>query len=162
MTDADPAFWTGHAPVLFPIVGRLRGDSYRLNGREYSLPQHGFARRSMFRIAAHDDASVLFRLNADEETQRVYPFDFRLDMAFAVEGVSLSMTATVMNRGSEDMPFSFGFHPAFAWPLPYGGKKEDHRVIFERDEPAPLRKVGIEPGRSEETTSELQSLMRLS
>src|SRR3546814_12941085 len=44
------------------------------------------------------------------------------------------------------MPFSFGFHPAFAWPLPYGGKKEEHRVLFERDEPAPLRKVGIEPG----------------
>src|SRR3546814_9546974 len=100
----------------------------------------------MFRIAAQDDASGLFRLDADEETQRVYPFDFRLDMAFAVEGVSLSMTATVMNRGSEDMPFSFGFHPAFAWPLPYGGKKEEHRVLFERDEPAPLRKVGIEPG----------------
>src|SRR3546814_13498255 len=60
-TDADPAFWTGHAPVLFPIVGRLRGDSYRLNGREYSLPQHGFSRRSMFRIAAQDDASGLFR-----------------------------------------------------------------------------------------------------
>src|SRR3546814_2889568 len=90
----------------------------------------------MFRIAAQDDASGLFRLDADEETQRVYPFDFRLDMAFAVEGVSLSMTATVMNRGSEDMPFSFGFHPAFAWPLPYG--------------------------RSEEHTSELQSLMRIS
>src|SRR3546814_14374317 len=100
----------------------------------------------MFRIAAQDDASGLFRLDADEETQRVYPFDFRLDMAFAVEGVSLSMTATVMNRGSEDMPFSFGFHPAFAWPLPYGGKKEEHRVLFDRDEPAPLRKVGIEPG----------------
>src|SRR3546814_10468834 len=82
--SAGPAFWTGHAPVLFPIVGRLRGDSYRLNGREYSLPQHGFARRSMFRIAAQDDASGLFRLDADEEMQRVYPFDFRLDMAFAV------------------------------------------------------------------------------
>src|SRR3546814_20835996 len=101
MTDADPAFWTGHAPFLFPIVGRLRGDSYRLNGREYSLPQPGFARRSMFRISAHDDASVLFRLNADEETQRVYPFDFRLDLAFAVEVVSLSMSATVMNPVSE-------------------------------------------------------------
>src|SRR3546814_2283245 len=126
-TDADPAFWTGHAPVLFPIVGRLRGDSYRLNGREYSLPQHGFARRSLFRIAAQDDASGLFRLDADEVTPRVFPFDFRLDMAFAVEGVRLSMMATVMNRGSEDMPFSFGFLPAFAWHPPLGRTKIPER-----------------------------------
>src|SRR3546814_8259836 len=115
----------------FPYTTLFRSDSYRLNGREYSLPQHGFARRSMFRIAAQDDASGLFRLDEVEETQRVYPFDFRLDMAFAVEGVSLRMTATVMNRGSEDMLFSFGFHLAFAWPLPFGGKKEEHRVLLD-------------------------------
>lgn len=146
MTDADPAFWTGHAPLLFPIVGRLRGDSYRHEGHEYALPQHGFARQSMFQVIEQDDVSILFRLDADEETRRVYPFDFRLDMAFVVEEASLFMTATVVNQGSRDMPFSFGFHPAFAWPLPYGGRKDQHMIRFEEDEPADIRRVGSEPG----------------
>src|SRR3546814_7828447 len=67
-------------------------------------------------------------------------------MRFAVERAALRMTATVVNRGTGDLPFSFGYHPAFAWPLPYGGAAEDHRVLFEKAEPAPIRKVGDEPG----------------
>lgn len=146
MTDADPAFWTGHAPLLFPIVGRLRGDSYRVDGHEYALPQHGFARRLPFQLVTQDDISVLFRLDADEETRRVYPFDFRLDMAFVLEEASLFMTATVVNQGRVDMPFSIGFHPAFAWPLPFGGSKEQHMILFEEAEPASIRRIGAEPG----------------
>lgn len=146
MTDADPAFWTGHAPLLFPIVGRLRNDRYRVNGAEYTLPQHGFARRSVFALVERDAASALFRLEADAATRENYPFGFRLDMAFALEGQSLFMAATVTNRGDADMPFSFGYHPAFAWPLPYGAAAADHRIVFEKDEPAPLRMVSEEPG----------------
>ena len=146
MTDADPRWWTGHAPLLFPFVGRSRGDTYGLDGHEYSMPQHGFARRMAFTQIEHLPESVTFRLEADAATRAVYPFDFRLDMQFAVAGGTLMMTATVMNRGEADMPFSFGYHPAFAWPLPYGGAAEAHVVEFEKAEPAPLRKVGDEPG----------------
>lgn len=146
MTDADPRWWTGHAPLLFPFVGRSRGDSYRLDGRDYAMPQHGFARRRHFALVEQDDASLLLRLEADHETRAAYPFDFRLDMGFVLEGATLRMTATVTNRGEADMPFSFGYHPAFAWPLPYGGAAEDHRIVFEVPEPAPIRKVGSEPG----------------
>ena len=146
MTDADPQWWTGHAPLLFPFVGRSRGDVYRLDGREYPMPQHGFARRKPFVPVEQTDASLLLRLEADDETRVAYPFDFRLDMGFAIEGATLRMTATVANRGEAPMPFSFGYHPAFAWPLPYGGDVEDHRVTFENPEPAAIRKVGDEPG----------------
>ena len=146
MTDADPAFWTGHAPLLFPFVGRLREDSYRIDGHGFSLPQHGFARRMAFALYEHEGDVARFRLEDDAETRRNYPFCFRLDMAFALSGTTLAMTATVSNRGEAAMPFSFGYHPAFAWPLPYGGAKADHRIVFEKDEPAPLRKVGHEPG----------------
>lgn len=146
MTDADPRWWTGHAPLLFPFVGRSRGDVYRLAGRDYPMPQHGFARRKDFAVAERSADAVTFRLEADEETRAVYPFDFRLDMRFAVEGRTLRMTAAVTNLGASGMPFSFGYHPAFAWPLPYGGTAEAHRVIFEKAEPAPIRKVGEEPG----------------
>lgn len=146
MTDADPRWWTGRAPLLFPFVGRLRGDVYRLDGREYTLPQHGFARKQPFALVEQGEGAVCFRLRADAETRVNYPFDFRLDMAFALEGATLRMTATVANEGAADLPFSFGYHPAFAWPLPYGAAAEAHRVQFEKPEPAPIRKVGSEPG----------------
>ncbi|WP_176592225.1 aldose 1-epimerase family protein [Sphingobium sp. EM0848] len=146
MTDADPRWWTGHAPLLFPYVGRSRGDVYRYQGQDYPMPQHGFARRRDFSVAERSGDAVTFRLEADVETRAVYPFDFRLDMRFAVEGRTLRMTATVSNPGETDMPFSFGYHPAFAWPLPYGGAVEEHRVVFEKAEPALIRKVGDEPG----------------
>lgn len=147
MTDADPRWWIGHAPVLFPFVGRSRGDVYRLNGLEYPMQQHGFARRSDFAVVEQTASGVTFRLEADEESLTVYPFTFRLDMAFVLNGATLRMTGTVSNRGEADMPFSFGYHPAFAWPLPYGGAVEDHRVVFAQPEPAPIRKVSAtEPG----------------
>lgn len=146
MTDADPRWWTGHAPLLFPFVGRSRGDVYRLDGHEFPMSQHGFARGMDFTQVEHRPETVTFRLEADASTRRVYPFDFRLDMQFALAGGTLMMTARVMNRGEADMPFSFGFHPAFAWPLPFGGMAQEHRVEFEKDEPAPIRKVGDEPG----------------
>jgi galactose mutarotase-like enzyme len=146
MTDADPRWWTGHAPLLFPFVGRSRGDAYRYDGRDYPMAQHGFARRSGFALVERGNDRALFRLEADTETRAAYPFDFRLDMGFALDGATLRMTATVTNRGEADMPFSFGYHPAFAWPLPYGGAVEDHRIIFEQPEPASIRKVGSEPG----------------
>lgn len=146
MTDADPRWWTGHAPLLFPFVGRSRNDVYRLDGHDYPMPQHGFARHMAFALVEHLPESVIFRLEADAATRAVYPFHFRLDMQFAVASGTLMMTATVINRGEADMPFSFGYHPAFAWPLPFGGSAEDHRIEFEKAETAPLRKVGNEPG----------------
>lgn len=141
MTDADPAFWAGHAPLLFPIVGALAGDAYRLGDRQFKMPRHGFARRSEFALIEADAASALLRLEASAESRAQYPFDFRLDMGFALTGATLAMTAIVSNMGDAPMPFSFGYHPAFAWPLPYGGAAEDHQIVFERDEPAPIRRL---------------------
>lgn len=158
MTDADPRWWTGHAPLLFPIVGRLRDDRYRLGSRHFPMKQHGFARRSAFALIHHDDDRCLFRLEADEESCAIYPFDFRLDMDFHLVGATLNMTAQVSNRGERAMPFSFGYHPGFAWPLPYGAPVEAHRILFEQDEPAPLRQIGEEPGliRAEAVSSPVQ------
>ncbi len=141
MTDANPAFWTGHAPLLFPIVGRLCEDRYRIGGQSYPMKQHGFARRRLFTVIAQDADYVTFRLDADDETRAQYPFDFRLDMHFSITGATLAMEARVTNLGDEDMPFSFGYHPAFAWPLPYGGAMEDHRILFAQAEPGPIRRI---------------------
>lgn len=141
MTSADPAFWTGHAPLLFPVVGALNGGRYRHEGREYALAKHGFARTHRFEIVETATDRARFRLTDSEETRAAYPFAFAFDAEFALEGPRLSTTVTVANRGDAPMPFSFGFHPAFAWPLPGGGDKAAHRVEFERDEPAPIRRI---------------------
>lgn len=141
MTDADPAFWTGRAPLLFPIIGGLVDDRYRLDGVEFAMPKHGFARTSMFELVEASDASALFRLSDDAVSEACYPFAFQLDMAFAIAGTTLAMTATVRNPGDRALPFSFGYHPAFAWPLPYGRDRADHRLVFEADEPDALKAI---------------------
>jgi galactose mutarotase-like enzyme len=146
MTDADPAFWTGHAPLLFPIIGSLSGDAFVHEGQSYALPRHGFARRSLFTMARQSEDAVTFALEDSEATLAVYPFAFRLEMAFHLTGGALSMVATVHNRGDQPMPFSFGYHPAFAWPLPGGGEKLAHRLVFAKDEPGPIRRLSKATG----------------
>jgi galactose mutarotase-like enzyme len=146
MTDADPAFWTGHAPILFPIVGGLVEDTYRLGTDSYHLPRHGFARRSLFEVLAVEEDFAVFGLSDSAATRAAYPFAFRLAMAFRVTGEGLHMAATVTNAGDRHMPFSFGYHPAFAWPLPGGAAKEAHRIVFGTQEPAPIRRVSTVSG----------------
>ena len=135
MTDADPRYWTGHAPLLFPVVGALRNGSYRLDGRKYALPKHGFARTSRFELVGQAADRVRFRLVESEATLAVYPFRFELQMTLALSGATLSMAATVRNPGAGPLPFSFGFHPAFAWPLPGGVAKDDHAIVSSATSP---------------------------
>ncbi|MBO9518023.1 MAG: aldose 1-epimerase family protein [Porphyrobacter sp.] len=141
MTNADPAFWSGHAPLLFPIVGALNGGRYRLGGLDYALPKHGFARASPFELVEHSGSLARFRLSDSPPIRAAYPFAFVLEVAFALDGPMLSMTATVRNPGPEPLPFSFGFHPAFAWPLPGAMAKEDHAITFAADELQDIRRI---------------------
>ncbi|ATY32892.1 aldose 1-epimerase family protein [Sphingomonas psychrotolerans] len=141
MTDADPAFWSGRAPLLFPIVGRLVGDKYRFDGKDYPLPQHGFARRQNFALIEQTKDRAVFRLSDNDETRTVYPFAFTLDAAFTLAAATLAMDITVTNTGNRAMPASFGFHPAFAWPLPFDRPRCDHRLVFEKHEPAALSAI---------------------
>ena len=141
MTDADPAYWTGHAPILFPIVGALSGGVLRLDGREYPLARHGFARRSLFELVEHAADCAAFRLRDSEETRDSYPFAFALELAFALDRDTLSITAAIANPGDAPLPAQFGFHPAFAWPLPFGEDRAAHRITFEADEPGGIRQL---------------------
>lgn len=140
MSSGDPAFWNGRAPLLFPIVGRLNGDTLRVDGQAYPLEKHGFARRSRFDIITHDASSVTLRLTDSAATRAMYPFAFNLDAQFVLDGATLAMTVTVRNPGDAPLPASFGYHPAFAWPLP-GADRAAHEIIFKQDEPATLRRV---------------------
>jgi galactose mutarotase-like enzyme len=139
--NGDPAVWAGRAPLLFPIVGMLVGGQYRSGAHTYALPRHGFARKRRFTVAEAGPASVTFRLSADEQTLAVYPFRFELEVNFSIQGASLAVTSWIRNRGAADLPASLGYHPAFAWPLPYGEDRAAHFIEFECDEPAPLRRL---------------------
>jgi galactose mutarotase-like enzyme len=142
--DGDAAVWAGRAPLLFPIVGALVAGSYRLDSKIYQLPRHGFARGKLFDLGPATDASAWFRLQADQASFEVYPFRFELDVGFALEGSTLSVTASIGNRGDADMPASFGFHPAFRWPLPFGQPRSSHFIEFAKDEPAPVRRLNAD------------------
>ena len=141
MTDADPAFWTGRAPILFPVIGVTNGGVIRLDGAEYPMAKHGFARHADFAVVERAGDRLVLRLTDSEATRASYPFAFALDLHFAIRRTSLSIMATVANRGDAPMPAQFGFHPAFAWPLPYGAARGDHDIVFDTDEPAPLRRI---------------------
>ncbi|MBW6524153.1 aldose 1-epimerase family protein [Sphingomonas sp. RHCKR47] len=139
MTDADPRWWTGRAPILFPVVGKPAGEVIRVDGREYPMKQHGFARRRDFDVVAHEPSRLVLSLRDDEETRASYPFAFQLEAAFTITAATLEIAITLRNPADVVLPASFGFHPAFAWPLPYGQPREDHRTTFDAAEPEPLR-----------------------
>ena len=141
MTDADPAFWSGHAPILFPVVGSLVNDRMRVAGQAYPMARHGFARHSRFALVEQAADAVTLRLTDNAETRAAYPFAFVLDMHFRVSGLRLEMTARITNPGNAPLPFSFGYHPAFAWPLPGGADKAAHRLTFTEPEPQDIRRV---------------------
>ena len=141
MSSGDPAFWSGRAPLLFPIVGRLNGDTLRHDGKTYPMQKHGFVRKSAFSLVDAKADEALFRLTDSAETRAQYPFAFELDAHFRVDDNTLNVTTTVHNRSEDMLPFSFGYHPAFAWPLPFGGERAHHAIRFENDEPASLSRV---------------------
>lgn len=134
--QGDAASWPRRAPVLFPIVGRLRGDRYHWRGVEYRLPQHGFARDRVFELAAHDAASATFVLTDGDETRQGFPFSFRLAVSYRVDGATLGTSFEVTNPGPDDLLFSVGGHPGFRCPLLGGERFEDYSLVFGHAETA--------------------------
>lgn len=111
--QGNPDIWNGQSPILFPIVGRLTDDKFALDGKEYSMPKHGFARRKHWDFLGSDGDSMSFRLCDDEETRKLYPFSFEFIMTFTLEGNKISVKHEIKNMGDRTMYFSLGAHPAF-------------------------------------------------
>ncbi|EJF10581.1 aldose 1-epimerase family protein [Pontibacter sp. BAB1700] len=132
--QADPAIWASHAPNLFPIVGELPEGTYTYEDEIFALKRHGFARHKEFTLIEQEDDKLVFELKDDEETYQVYPFKFRLLIAYKLEKNKLSVTYQVFNRDKKGMYFSIGGHPGFNVPF-YGGEKyEDYFIEFEKEE----------------------------
>ncbi|NQX28515.1 aldose 1-epimerase family protein [Microbacteriaceae bacterium VKM Ac-2854] len=131
--------WRRHAPVLFPIIGRVPEDTIQHNGSRYELRQHGFARDREFALAGIAADEAVFRLESDDETRAKWPFDFALIIAYAVTDASVRITQTVENTGSVPFGASVGNHPAFGYPLP--GATGAHRVEFSQPEPEGFKRA---------------------
>jgi galactose mutarotase-like enzyme len=133
--------WPRHAPILFPIVGRLKNDELRHRGSVYPMTQHGFARDRRFEWAERGPTSCTLVLVDEAQTRARYPFAFRLAVTYTVEEAHLDVAFAVTNTGDEMLPASIGAHPAFNWPLLPGLAKEAYRLTFSSEERGPIRRL---------------------
>ncbi|WP_281165742.1 aldose 1-epimerase family protein [Liquorilactobacillus sicerae] len=138
----NPA-WNKHAPILFPAIGRSNHDEYLLNGEKYSMPQHGFIAAQQFEVSNLKPNIVTLRAEANAETRKMYPFEFELEVTFALLTNGLALTFAVKNNSAESMPFSLGSHPAFNVPLNDEGTFNDYRLSFTGNFQLPLANYEI-------------------
>lgn len=132
--QADPAVWARHAPVLFPIVGRLKDNRYQYEGKTYTMGQHGFARDHQWELEASRPGQLVFLLKETAKSLQHYPFSFELRTIYSLEGDTLSVAYEVKNINEGEMPFSIGAHPGFRCPLQEGEAYEDYYLRFEKEE----------------------------
>ncbi len=128
--QADPSVWPRHAPLLFPVVGRLKNNTYRYNGSTYQLPQHGFARDSVFTCVEQAPVKLAFELTASEERLQIFPFHFCLQVNYELEKDQLKISYRVFNPDNHPLYFSLGAHPGFNCPMTEGDTFEDHVLEF--------------------------------
>lgn len=136
MWGADPAFWGKSSPVLFPIVGTLRKDTFHYGNKSYSLPRHGFARDHVFDVERKEQDQAVFLLKSSTATLEKYPFQFELRLCYSLTENSLQVTYDVKNVGDGLQYFSIGGHPAFKVPLVDGTLYEDYFLEFDKKETA--------------------------
>lgn len=118
--NANPAVWNRHAPVLFPIVGKLKNNKISINGNLFEMSQHGFARDSSFELVNKTEKSLTFLMHSNIETLEKYPFEFKFYIIYSFTEITnqLKITYKITNNSTVEMPFSIGAHPAFKLPIP--------------------------------------------
>ena len=124
--QVDETFWNRSAPILFPVVGRLKNNQYEWKSEDYQMLQHGFARNQRFEIIEKEDSFAIFQLKSNIQTLSQYPFDFILKIRYELIGNQLLVAYTVVNQSNELLPFSIGGHPGFQ----LYGKLEEYHLRF--------------------------------
>jgi galactose mutarotase-like enzyme len=146
MWSGDAAFWGKHSPVLFPIVGTLKDDSYFYEGKKYELRRHGFARDMTFIASKEQKDQLTFTLVSDENTLQRFPFLFRFEISYQLQNKKLSVSYRIFNTGETHLYFSVGGHPAFKIPIDNRTEYHDYYLKFEEEENAgrwPISKDGL-------------------
>jgi galactose mutarotase-like enzyme len=126
--EKDENYWNRIAPILFPIVGRLKSDEYEHLQKTYKMFQHGFARNANFQVKEIKADEVIFGLTNNHETFELYPFDFELTIQYKLEDAKLSVNHIVKNTSNHNtLPFSIGAHPGFKLQKPI----ESYALVFD-------------------------------
>ncbi len=135
--QGDETIWSGQSPILFPVIGRLLDDCYRFEGKEYTMPKHGFARRMLWEFKEQTENTLSFTLKENEETLKIYPFNFVLTVTYTLTENTLSVTHKVENKSENTMYFSIGAHPAFNCEI-------GDSLFFDENETLSLEKIDLE------------------
>lgn len=135
--QGDESIWYGQSPILFPIVGRLIDDKYTLNGKEYEMPKHGFARKSEWEFVSSNENTMTFRLCETEDTLKIYPYKFEFSVTYTLDGKKLTVTHTVKNNSNSVMYFSLGAHPAFNCEI-------GDKLVFDEKETLETEKIDLQ------------------
>ena len=151
--QGDPTYWSGQAPVLFPICGSVRNDTVVYENKDGSheigkIPRHGLVRKKEFDLIDQTDNSVTFAIEDNEEMYENYPYHFRLEITYIVTGKTIRTEYKIYNKESEkSMPYFIGGHPGFNCPLLADEVYEDYYLEFEEPEtcsvPKPFPKTGM-------------------
>lgn len=131
MWNADPKFWPRQAPILFPTVGESKDGRIHVNGTEYPMGRHGFARHEDFTVVGQTAQSVTFELRSNSETRAQYPFEFIFRVGYELDGDRLRQSFEVINSGDRKLGFQLGGHPAFAVPFKGHESFDDYEVRFD-------------------------------
>lgn len=131
MWEGNPNFWGKHSPVLFPIVGTLKNNTFYHNDTKYTLTRHGFARDMEFELIEKTEDSATFSIQSNSATLLNYPFEFELQIQYTLINTTVKIDYKVVNKDNSEIPFSIGAHPAFALPSSF----EDYSLDFEKVEP---------------------------
>ena len=131
MWEGNPNFWGKHSPILFPIVGTLKNNTFYHNDTKYTLTRHGFARDMEFELIEKTEESATFSIQSNSETLLNYPFEFELQMQYTLINTTVELDYKVVNKDNSEIPFSIGAHPAFALPSNF----ENYSLDFEKVEP---------------------------
>lgn len=134
MWHGDPAYWGRTSPVLFPVVGALKSGCYKIDGREYPMGQHGFARDMEFQLKSQVASEIWFSLHSDEETLAGYPYPFLLEIGYELTGNTVTVKWRVSNPEEEPIWFSIGGHPAFLCPIDPGTDQTQYKLLFDAKE----------------------------
>lgn len=132
--QGDATYWGGHAPILFPIVGKIFETMSIGNDKTVSMQRHGFARHQDFVIDEAIADKIVYQLTENDETLAQYPYPFQLEVAYTLKDNQVSTSFTITNTGSETLPFQIGGHPAFRCPLLDEGNFSDASLTFEKPE----------------------------
>lgn len=142
----DSKYWGRRSPILFPIVGSIKNKEYTWRGKVYTMGQHGFARDCEFIMTQQQEQEIWFSLSANDETKKIYPFEFTLNIGYRLDGRKVTVMWKVENKDETLLPFSIGGHPAFMCPVDGNGKQTDYYIITDAREKLIYGGIDMESG----------------